>query len=103
MKRVDKLLERKIKGMLWDLTPEKREILTHEIKHDPIIAFHDDQIFIRSLNSLSWYDLIQLLGTDNLILLLTDDVISKLYPQSRQIYYKNAKELLSKYTVPPAR
>jgi hypothetical protein len=96
---MDKLLEIKLQGMLWDFPIEKREILKVEIILDPIKAFQDEQILIRGLNSLNWYDLIQLLGYHNLFSMLSDNVISKLYPQQRQIYYKNAKELLSKYTV----
>jgi len=96
---MDKSLEIKLKGMLWDLTSEKREVLFEQITQNPYKAFQDEQVLIRGLNSLNWYDLIQILGSDNLFLLLTENVISKLYPEQRRLYYKNAKELLSKYTI----
>jgi hypothetical protein len=100
---MDKSLEIKLKGMLWDLPSEKGERLLERILQNPQKAFQDQQLLIRGLNSLNWYDLIHLLGYNNLLQLLSESVISKLYPRQRQIYYKNAKELLSKYTISSAR
>ena len=85
--------------MLWDFPVSKREKLLRQILSDPGKAFQDKQLLIRGLNSLSWYDLIQTLGSENLLLLLSENIISNLYPKQRQLYYKNAKELLSKYTL----
>jgi hypothetical protein len=56
-------------------------------------------LLVRGLNSLNWYDLMQILGSDNLLLMLSENIISSLYPKQRQLYYKDAKELLSKYTL----
>ena len=100
---MDKLLEIKLKGMLWDLPADKSKKLLKLILQNPQKAFQDQQLLIRGLNSLNWYDLIHLLGYNNLLQLLSESVISKLYPRQRQIYYKNAKELLSKYTISSAR
>ena len=97
---MEKSLEIKLNGMLWDLPAEKRRVLIKQIMQNPYKAFQDEQILIRGLNSLNWYDLIEILGYNNLSLLLSESVISKLYPQQRQTYYKDAKELLSKYTIP---
>jgi hypothetical protein len=92
-------LELKLKGMFWDLPPEKREILIKQVIQNPLKAFQDENVLIRGLNSLSWYDLIQILGHTNLFSLLSESSISKLYPIQRRTFYKNAKELLSKYTL----
>lgn len=100
---MDKSLEIKLKGMLWDLPSDKSKKLLELILQNPQKAFQDQQLLIRGLNSLNWYDLIHLLGYNNLLQLLSESVISKLYPRQRQIYYKNAKELLSKYTISSAR
>jgi hypothetical protein len=97
---MEKSLEIKLRGMLWDLPSEKRHELFEQIMQNPYKVFQDEQILIRGLNSLSWYDLIEILGYKNLSLLLSEGVISKLYPLQRQTYYKNAKELLSKYSLP---
>ena len=59
---MDKSLEIKLKGMLWDLPLEKRETLIKQILINPDKAFRDEQLLIRGLNSLNWYDLIQLFG-----------------------------------------
>ena len=99
---MDKSLEIKLKGMLWDLPSEKSGRLFGQILQNPSKAFQDEQLLVRGLNSLNWYDLIQLLGYNNLLQLLSESVISKLYPPQRRIYYKNAKELLSKYSVSSA-
>jgi hypothetical protein len=100
---MDNVLEIKLKGMLWDLPVEKRKKLLGQILQNPQKAFRDEQLLIRGLNSLGWYDLIQILGPDNLLLMLSENVISNLYPKQRQLYYKNAKELLSKYSLSLAR
>jgi len=99
---MDKSLEIKLKGMLWDLPLEKRETLIKQILINPDKAFRDEQLLIRGLNSLNWYDLIQLFGYNKLLNVLSESTIEKLYPLQRQIYYKNAKRLLSKYTISPA-
>jgi hypothetical protein len=96
---MDNDLQIKLKGMLWDFPVSKREKLLRQILSDPQKAFRDKQLLIRGLNSLSWYDLIQTLGSENLLLLLSENIISNLYPKQRQLYYENAKELLSKYTL----
>jgi hypothetical protein len=99
---MDKSLEIKLKGMLLDLPLEKRETLIKQILINPDKAFRDEQLLIRGLNSLNWYDLIQLFGYNKLLNVLSESTINKLYPLQRQIYYKNAKRLLSKYTISPA-
>jgi len=96
---MDKELKLKLKGMLWDMPSEKRDAVLKQIIQNPYKTFRDEQILIRGLNSLSWYDLIQLLGHRNLFILLSDSSINKLYPPQRCTFYKNAKELLSKYTL----
>ena len=100
---MNKALEIKLKGMLWDLPVKKREKLFEQIVQDPYKAFKDEEVLIRGMNSLNWYDLIGILGSDNLLLLLSESVISKLYPQQRRLFYRHAKELLSKYTLSPTR
>jgi len=92
-----KELKLKLKGMLWDMPSEKRDAVLKQIIQNPHKTFQDEQILIRGLNSLGWYDLIQLPGHQNLLSLLPDSSISKLYPPQRLTFYKNAKELLSKF------
>jgi hypothetical protein len=95
-------LENKIRGMFWDMSPEIRDNLIHKIMLDPVEAFNDEQILSRALNTLNWYDLVNLIGIKRLQELLNDRTIRQLFPKGRQKYYKNAKRLLSKYLISPA-
>jgi hypothetical protein len=91
----------KVKAMLWDIPENKRSELVNEIMTDPVYVFnHNEQLFIRALNSLKWYELTELISKENLVLLLTDSTIQKLFPVQRRTYYTNARRLLSKYSLP---
>jgi len=97
-------LKIKLKAMLWDIQENRRMKIVDEILVNPVEKFrNDDQVFIKALNSLKWYELIKLVGKQNLLLLLTDSTIQKLYPAQRRTFYINARRLLSKYTVPASR
>lgn len=97
-------LQIKLKAMLWDMPENQRVKIVNEILSNPVEIFqHDDQVFIKALNSLKWYELTRLVGKQNLLLLLTDSTIQKLFPVQRRTYYTNARRLLSKYAVPSSR
>ena len=86
--------------MFWDLSPEARLKAVDNIISDPVRALKDDQVLLRALNTLSWYDLMQLAGGPyNLEKLLDDTIINRLFPESRRQYYRSAKRLLSKYII----
>jgi len=90
----------KIKAMLWDLPAGKRDMVAREIIDNPFITFkNNEQLFLNAMNSLSWYDLINLLGKQDLNDLITETTINKLFPPQRRRYYHNAKRLLSKYAL----
>jgi len=94
-------LQTKLQAMLWDMPEEKRLDTANRILSNPAETFANDiQLFLKALNSLKWYELINLLGKHNLLLLLTDTTIQKLFPVQRRMYYSNARRLLSKYAVP---
>jgi len=93
-------LNYKIKAMLWDIAESRRTEIAQMILNNPVETFrHDDQLFITALSSLKWYELVRLVGKQNLLALLTDPIIQRLYPNQRRIYYKNARRLLSEYSV----
>jgi hypothetical protein len=97
-------LHTKLKAMLWDMPEVSKINVADEILANPVAMFmNDDQIFIKALNSLNWYELIRLVGKQNLLLLLTDSTIQKLFPVQRRTYYTNARRLLSKYAVSAPR
>lgn len=90
--------------MLWDVPENQRAKIADEILTDPVKAFRrDEQFFIKALNSLTWYELIRLVGNQNLPVLLTDATIRKLFPVQRRTFYTNARRLLSTYTLPASR
>ena len=94
-------LDTKLKTMLWDIPEYRRSELSNEILTNPVHVFQrDEQLFIKALNSLKWYELTRLVGKQNLLVLLTDSTIRKLFPVQRRIYYTNARRLLSKYAIP---
>jgi hypothetical protein len=92
-------LHNKLRAMLWDIQESKRDEIINQIVTNPSAAFLDNQLFIRALNSLAWYDLTSLLGKANLLLFLSEEHIKRLFPQKRRIYYLNARKLLSKYSL----
>jgi predicted secreted protein len=92
-------LKKKVEGMFWDFSPAAKKEVIEKITKDTLSSFHDEQVLLRALNTLNWYELIQLVGSDNLLKLLNDKTISRLFPEGRRRYYTNAKRLLSKYTV----
>lgn len=92
-------LNAKLKALLWDVPEKQRTEMVNRILEDPAAALRNEQLFLRVLNSLRWYDLIRLLDIPTLVSLLSDRTISKVYPAQRRIYYTNAIRLLSKYSV----
>jgi hypothetical protein len=95
-------IENKLQGMFWDMHPDVRQENVKKIINNPIDAFHDEQLFLKVLNTLGWYEIIQITGSDHLIELLNDATISRIFPEGRRRYYSNAKRLLSKYTLSPS-
>jgi hypothetical protein len=96
-------LHTKLKAMLWDIPENRRSELSNEILANPVYVFQrDEQLLIKALNSLKWHELMRLISKQNLLALLTDSTIKKLYPVQRRTYYTNARRLLSKFLVPPS-
>lgn len=95
-------LEIKLKGMLWDLPSDKRDEIFRILVNDPLKAFKDEDILIRVLSTLTWYEMTELAGSERLYGLLSEKVINRLFPSGRRKFYRDAKRLLSKYTLSPA-
>lgn len=93
-------LPSKLRAMLWDLPEDMKDEIVGQILSDPLRVFEEnDELLLKALNSLRWYELTSLVGHQDLTILLSDIVIQKLFPAQRQTYYINAKRLLSKYVV----
>ena len=86
--------------MFWDMSPVARQKALGSIINDPVKAFSDEQILLRVLNTLNWYELVKLTGgPENMVKLLDDTIIARLFPETRREYYRNARRLLSKYII----
>jgi hypothetical protein len=99
MKEMQQSIEDKLYGMFWDLAPDAKKEAVEKIIKDPVGSFHDEQVFLRALNTLGWYELMTLTGSDILVKLLNKSIITRLFPEGRRKYYTNARRLLSKYTL----
>ena len=94
-------LNTKLQTTLWDIPITERLELVDKIMDNPVDFFSkNERIFVEALNTLSWYELIKLIGIQELLTLLTDSTVRKLFPPKRRTYYLNARRLLSKYCLP---
>lgn len=99
--RLEENLQKKLNRIFWDLPDELRTQKVEQILNNPADACKDRQISIRLLSSFGWYELLDLLGKEQLWQCLTDSsVISGLFPRQYQNYYQDAQRLLSKYSLP---
>ena len=97
------LNQQKFSAIFWDFSQEKRIEIYHQLQTNPKELSTNEFIVARLLNSLSWFELIHLFGTEELIKILNTSVINKLFPVSRRNYYKDAQRLLSKYSISTSR
>jgi hypothetical protein len=89
--------------LLWDKPPSERKKLAEALDKNSVeLLEHNSGLFVKALNTLSWYELIELFGAGKLYNMLTDEVINKIFPAKRREYYKNARRLLSEYTLSTA-
>jgi uncharacterized protein YpbB len=99
---MNKDLKTTILTMLWDMPIEKRADKVRSILDNPKQAFQDTRLLVRALGSLSWYQMVSLLGYEELEKALSDDTISRIFPPQRRKYFTNARRLLSKYALSTA-
>ena len=96
-------IENKLIRIFWDMPPEKRNNLKNQILANVHEIILEPTISRRLLMGLNWWDLMFLFDKKVLLSLLDDSIIDNLYPGDLQIKYKNARRLLSKYSLPTAR
>lgn len=86
--------------LLWDIPVEQRNEIAQALQINAARVLEENEsLFVKALNSLSWYELITLFGPKKLDELLKDDTINKVFPAKRREYYKNARRLLSEYAL----
>ncbi len=89
---------------MWDynISPEEVDKL---IKGETEFAGHYDinSLFIKILNNLTWYEIIEIINIDKIKILLTDEIINKIRVKSIQKNYAKLKKLLRNETVSSTR
>jgi hypothetical protein len=101
---MDKSKEQIYRQLMWDynISPEEVDKL---VKGETEFAGHYDinSLFVKMLNNLSWYEIIEIFQIDKIKLLLTDEIINKLRFKSIQDNYARLKGLLRNETVSSAK
>lgn len=89
---------------MWDynISPEEVDKL---VKGEAKFAGHYDinSLFIKMLNNLSWYEIIEIIDIDRIIFLLTDEAINRIRIKSIQNNYARLQRLLRNETVSSAK
>jgi len=89
-----------LKKILWDY--EIDPPLLYDVivgKRERVGTFNKEKIMLRALERLSWYDLLELFGKEELGRNLTDDIIRKLRFKELQEKYEFARKVLQGETV----
>jgi len=100
---MDKNKEKIYRQLMWDynISPEEIDKL---VNGETEFAGHYDinRLFIKMLNNLSWYEILEIFRIDKIKLLLTDEIINKIRFKSIQDNYARLKRILRNETVPSA-
>jgi len=89
-----------LKPIIWDYDIDSEllyEVL--ECKRDRIGTFNKEKIIIRTLERLSWYELLELLGKEEPGKNLTEDIIQKLRFKEMQDKYEFTRKILQEEAV----
>ncbi len=101
---MDKNKEKIFRQLMWDynISPEEVDKL---VKGEAKFAGHYDinSLFIKILNNLTWYEIIEIINIDKIKILLTDEIINKIRVKSIQKNYAKLKKLLRNETVSSTR
>ena len=84
-----------LKTIIWDYTvsaSDMEELLDGKI--DNAGHFTRKKLFVRMLTGLPWYTIIQLLPVENVNEMLTEEIISTLWPKSVKDQYEYIRKRL---------
>ena len=99
--KMNKDTKSKIKSIFWDYNIDPDEIYETVIgKRKKAGPFDSQQIFIRMLERLSWYELIDILGLEFIKNNLTEDVIKKVRFKALRERYETARNVLHGHPLP---
>jgi hypothetical protein len=103
MKATRQQITETMKLIIWDYEIDPYEL--YEVvtgKKGRIFHFDFERVFLRMLNRLSWFDLLDLLGIDFLRKNLSKDIINKIEIQELRDKYKFARKTLQGEPVSPS-
>jgi hypothetical protein len=92
---MDAITQKTLKGIFWDYNIDPDELF--EVlngKRKKVGPFNAQQIFIRMLERLSWYELIELLDLEYIKNNLTDEVIQKIRFRALREKYETVQKVL---------
>lgn len=86
--------------ILWDLPLPDRKEISKALEDDAAgYLIQNKTLLVKSLHSLTWYELIELFGHQKLYEILSDELIQNIHPPKKRVWLSNARRLLSKYTL----
>ncbi|MBM4158769.1 MAG: hypothetical protein FJ216_08335 [Ignavibacteria bacterium] len=90
---------KKVKKVFWDYKVNLNPLFEY-LKDTKNYNHKVERILIRMFERLFWYDLISILGIENIRKIITKDFISKIRFTDLQEKYEFARKLLQKETLP---
>lgn len=92
-----------LQSVMWDYSISPGDIdKLLDGKIDKAGHYTREKLFVKMLNGLPWYTIIQLLSVERVKEMLTDDVIGALWPKSIQKQYEYVRKRLQE-TLPDSR
>jgi hypothetical protein len=89
--------ERILSRLFWDV--ESKQTGIDKLIEEKLQTFDNpqsQQFFCRLLSSCDWYTLLKLIPPQQLKVVLSDQVLDKLFPRDLKTKYKYARDLLSR-------
>lgn len=92
---MDATTQKTLKGIFWDYNIDPVELFkVLNGKREKAGPYNAQQIFIRMLERLSWYELIELLGLEYIKNNLTDEIIQKIRFRALREKYETVQKVL---------
>ena len=91
-----------MKSLNWDYLDTHEDMLAViEGRLESSGAFNREKLFVRSLERLSWHNILALWGVENLKKLYTPELAGRIWPKGRKHHYDFAFGILRRETVSP--
>ena len=93
-----------MKSLNWDYLDKHEDMLAViEGRLESSGAFNQEKLFVRSMERLCWYYLIDLWGTEKIKYLYTQEIAKRIWPKERRWLYDYAIRVLRKEPLPSTR